>query len=131
MLYIYIYIYMVVVNRYLVADLLYQKRKWMFWIKFNINILGYKEKKLTNQFKTVFLDNSKNSLQRPIYICICSYLRFPTINTQSIILLWRFTMSASKFAIFCIVLICLASLHECMSYIAYIPSNPLESLPLN
>ncbi|CAN6932359.1 unnamed protein product [Brassica oleracea var. botrytis] len=39
-------------------------------------------------------------------------------------------MSASKFAIFCIVLICLASLHECMSYIAYIPSNPLESLPM-
>ena len=70
MLYIYIYIYMVVVNRYLVADLLYQKRKWMFWIKFNINILGYKEKKLTNQFKTVFLDNSKNSLQRPIYIYV-------------------------------------------------------------
>ncbi|CAN6928551.1 unnamed protein product [Brassica oleracea] len=28
-------------------------------------------------------------------------------------------MSASKFAIFCIVLICLASLHERISYIAY------------
>ncbi|CAN6928550.1 unnamed protein product [Brassica oleracea] len=39
-------------------------------------------------------------------------------------------MSASKFAIFCIVLICLAGLHECMSYIAYIPSTPLAVLPM-
>ncbi|CAN6974384.1 unnamed protein product [Brassica rapa subsp. trilocularis] len=37
-------------------------------------------------------------------------------------------MSASKFAIFCIVLICLVNLYKCMSYIAYVPSNNLPSM---
>ncbi|CAN7094113.1 unnamed protein product, partial [Brassica rapa subsp. narinosa] len=42
-------------------------------------------------------------------------------------------MSTSKFAIFCIVLVFLASCHECMSYIAYIsgPKPTCSKTPKN